>query len=69
MALLVFSEELEIPRVEEIRVRIEGAEHAWNRALINGFIGDYRVGKVLLHYVVDLCEDLEAGPDIVFVGG
>ena len=50
--------------IEEIRVRIEHVQHAGNRAVVNRFIGVYRLGIILLDDVIDLCELLQALTDI-----
>ena len=45
VAPLVFAQELIIARIEEVRVRIERAQHARNGALVNGFVGIDRSAK------------------------
>ncbi len=49
--------------IEEVRVRIEHAQHAGNRAVVDRFIGVHRLGVVLLHQVVDLRELAQAVAD------
>src|SRR5260370_17711050 len=69
MALLILAEKLEVARIEEVGVRIESAEHSRNRALVDGFIGSYGVGEVLLHHVVDFGENFQPGSHIYFIAG
>src|SRR5580704_334700 len=47
-AALVFAQKRVGFRIKEIRVRIEHVEHARNGSVINGFIGVYGLGVVLL---------------------
>src|SRR5215467_5379792 len=50
--------------IKEIGVRIQDMKHAWNRAVIDGFIGVHRFGIILLDEVVNLRELLKVVPDI-----
>src|SRR5262249_38475680 len=60
VALLVFTEELIVARIEEVGVRIKCPQHPRNRALIDGFLGFHLIRVALFHYVVDLSEALKA---------
>ena len=49
VALLLFAHQLVFARIEEVGVRVERAQHARNRALVDGLIGADFVGKVGFH--------------------
>ena len=68
VALLVLTQELIIARIEEIGVRVEGAECARDGALIDGFIGIHLVGEVLFHQAVNAGERFQAGADVIAIG-
>ena len=46
-----------------MRVRIEGVEHARDRALVNGLVDLDRVGEVLLHHAIEVAERFQALAD------
>src|SRR5580658_7319187 len=54
--------------IEEIRVRIEGVEHARNRAVVDGLVRVHRLGVVLLYDGVDVSELLQAVFDVGIAG-
>ena len=54
--------------IEEIRVRIEGVQHARNRSVVNGFIGIHRLGVVVLDDGIDVRELLQAVFDVGVAG-
>ena len=69
VALLLFAQQLEIARIEEIGVRVERAQHARDSAFVDGFVGNQRIGEILFDELVKLGESLQAGADAIFVGG
>ena len=67
-AVLLFAQSGEVLGIKEIRVGIEGAQHAWDRALVDALVGRHLVRKILLNQVVDLGERVQAVIDGFVVG-
>ena len=55
-ALLLFLETGVLLGIEEIRVRVEDAEHIGNRAIVDGFVGVDRSGVIMFDYRKNLGE-------------
>jgi hypothetical protein len=64
--MLVVLHGVEILGIEEIRVRVEGPEHAGDGPLVDGLVGAWAVREVLFHQIVYLGELLEAALEFVF---
>ncbi len=67
MALLIFTQELVFARIEEVRMRVERAEHAGDGAFVDGFIGIHVVGEVLFEQAVRAGEGFQAGVDFIAI--
>src|ERR1700733_5689778 len=68
LAALVFAHQRIGFRIEEIRVRIEGVQHAGDRALIDGLVRVHRLGVVILDKRVDVRELFQAVLDLGVAG-
>ena len=68
LAMLLFAEAGEILRIEEVRVRIKGTQHARDSAFVDALVCGQLVGVVLIDYVVNLSEGAEACLNIVIRG-
>src|SRR6202011_2605398 len=55
--------------VEKIRMRIEGLQHAWYGAFVNGAFGGDRVGEVLFHQSESLRHRPDPAGQLIFRSG
>src|SRR6202142_4670285 len=61
---LIFAQQRVRLGIEEIRVRIQHMQHAGDGAVVNRLVRIHRLGIILLDYVIDLGELLQALGDI-----
>src|SRR5262249_9049882 len=64
LSTLVFAQQGIGLGVKEVRVRVENPQHSRNRAIVDSFVGLYRLGIVLFNGLVDLRELTQIIADI-----
>jgi hypothetical protein len=65
LAALIFAEESELAGVEEIRMRVEHAEHTGDSALVDGLVDVDGLGVVGLHDIQNAGKVADRGLEIV----